>query len=323
MKLFRLLLIFILLSASLANASEPLILNVAHRGACGYLPEHTIAAKALAFAMGAHYLEQDVSISKDDVPIVIHDIYLDAVTDVATKFPGRARKDGKHYVVDFTFAEIKQLKAQEVVLLDSGKQRFPNRFPTGKSYFKLSSLREELEFIQGLNKSTGRQVGIYPELKNPAWHSQNGKDISKIVLKVLNEFGYSEATDMCLLQSFDADELKRVKNELKSELRLIYLMDSAEIDLEDTAGFAFGIGPSIGHILTGADEEGKPILTDLVNAAHKHGLKVHPYTFRVDMLPDGVTSEQLLDVLFKKAGIDGIFSDFPDVTANYIKTLTK
>jgi len=69
---------------------------VAHRGASGYLPEHTLEAKAMAYAMGADYIEQDVVMTKDDQLIVIHDITLDRTTDVAEKFPGRARADGKH-----------------------------------------------------------------------------------------------------------------------------------------------------------------------------------------------------------------------------------
>ena len=68
---------------------------IAHRGASGYLPEHTLEAKAMAHAMGADYLEQDLVLSKDDIPVVIHDIHLDEVTNVAERYPGRARKDGR------------------------------------------------------------------------------------------------------------------------------------------------------------------------------------------------------------------------------------
>ena len=75
---------------------------IAHRGASGYLPEHTIEAKAMAHAMNPHFIEQDLVLSKDDVAVVIHDIYLDDVTDVAQRFPEKAREDGRFYVIDFT-----------------------------------------------------------------------------------------------------------------------------------------------------------------------------------------------------------------------------
>ena len=83
---------------------------IAHRGACGYLPEHTRAAKALAYAMGADYLEQDVVASRDDELIVLHDVHLDRVTDVASRYPNRARRDGRFYVRDFDLNEIKTLR---------------------------------------------------------------------------------------------------------------------------------------------------------------------------------------------------------------------
>ena len=83
---------------------------VAHRGASGYLPEHTIASKAMAHAMNADYIEQDIVLSKDYIPIVIHDILLDDVTNVSEKYPNRKREDGKYYVIDFTFDELKTLE---------------------------------------------------------------------------------------------------------------------------------------------------------------------------------------------------------------------
>ena len=86
---------------------------IAHRGASGYLPEHTLAAKAAAHAMGADYLEQDVVLSKDGVPMVLHDIQIDTVTDVAQVFPDRARADGRFYAIDFTLDELKALTVME------------------------------------------------------------------------------------------------------------------------------------------------------------------------------------------------------------------
>ncbi|NYM94214.1 glycerophosphodiester phosphodiesterase, partial [Salmonella enterica subsp. enterica serovar Typhimurium] len=90
-----------------AVAAEKVV--IAHRGASGYLPEHTLPAKAMAYAQGADYLEQDLVMTKDDHLVVLHDHYLDRVTDVADRFPDRARKDGRYYAIDFTLDEIKSL----------------------------------------------------------------------------------------------------------------------------------------------------------------------------------------------------------------------
>src|SRR5688572_14236575 len=91
-----------------AMAGERMIV-IAHRGASGYLPEHTREAKTLAYGMGADFLEQDVVLTRDDVPIVLHDVHLDTVTNVAAQFPGRARDDERFYAIDFTLAEIRSL----------------------------------------------------------------------------------------------------------------------------------------------------------------------------------------------------------------------
>ena len=134
---------------------------IAHRGASGYLPEHTMEAKAMAYAMNPDYIEQDLVLSKDNVPVVIHDIYLDDVTDVAEKFPERKREDERFYVVDFTFDELQQLSVTERFNPKTGVQVYPNRFPKGKGNFKLHSLQSEIELIQGLNKSIGNNIKRY------------------------------------------------------------------------------------------------------------------------------------------------------------------
>ena len=82
---------------------------IAHRGASGYVPEHTLEGVAMAHAMGVDYIEQDVVLTGDNALIVLHDLYLDAVTDVAARFPGRQRADGRHYAIDFSLEEIHSL----------------------------------------------------------------------------------------------------------------------------------------------------------------------------------------------------------------------
>ena len=289
---------------------------IAHRGASGYLPEHTMEAKAMAYAMKPDFIEQDLVLSKDDVPIVIHDIELDDVTDVAIKFPERKRKDGRFYVIDFRFDELQQLNVSERFDYKTGKQFYPKRFPKGKGSFKLHSLRQEIELIQGLNNSTGNNIGIYPEIKNPAFHHQNGKDIAKITLQILADYGYKTKKDKCIFQCFDAKELERVRKELQSNLILVQLIEHPEEtkQLQHFATYADGLGPWYKQILN-KKENGKWTFTSLVKDAHKLGLKVHPYTFRADQLDEFSSFEEMIKVLFFEANIDGGFTDFTDQMA--------
>ena len=159
--------------ALLATESMAQKIVIAHRGASGYLPEHTLEAKAMAYAMGADYIEQDVVMTADDQLIVLHDITLDRTTNVDEVFPDRARDDGRYYAIDFTLAEIRRLSATEGFrLLPNGEkqQGYASRFPMGSSSFKVPTFQEEIQLIQGLNKSTGNDIGIYPEIKQPAFH---------------------------------------------------------------------------------------------------------------------------------------------------------
>ncbi|WP_348743293.1 glycerophosphodiester phosphodiesterase [Tenacibaculum sp. 190524A05c] len=286
---------------------------VAHRGASGYLPEHTMEAKAMAYAMNPDFLEQDLVLSKDDVPVVIHDIYLDDVTDVAAKFPERKREDDRYYVIDFTFEELQSLHVSERFDPKTGKQFYPNRFPKGKGSFKLHSLQQEIELIQGLNKSTGNSIGIYPEIKNPEFHHKNGKDIAQITLEVLSEYGYTTKKDNCIFQCFDAKELERVRKELKSDLFLVQLIEFPEEtkQLDHFATYADGIGPWYKQVID-KKVDGKWQFTSLVEDAHKLGLKVHAYTFRADQLGDFSSFEEHVNTLLFEANIDGCFTDFPD-----------
>jgi glycerophosphoryl diester phosphodiesterase len=183
---------------------------IVHRGASGYLPEHTLPEKAMAYAMNVALIEQDIVLSKDNVPVIIHDIHLETVTDVAVKFPNRKREDGRFYVIDFTFEELKELNVSERYNPTSNKVVYPNRFPLNTSIFKLHSLQEEIELIQGLNKSTGKNIEIYPEIKEPNFHQKEGEYISKIVLEVLTNYSYKTKKDNCILQCFDTKELKRI-----------------------------------------------------------------------------------------------------------------
>ena len=305
------------LNSTQAEPSLPLV--IAHRGASGYLPEHTLAAKALAFGMQADYVEQDVVITRDGQPIVLHDIHLDTVTDVARKFPDRDRDDGRYYAIDFSLAEIKQLRVHERVAPKTHKPVFGQRFPVNESLFQIPSLAEELQLVQGMNRTMRRRVGVYPEIKLPAWHRRQGQDISGIVLNVLKRFGYEEDSDPVYVQCFDANELKRIRVEIGSHLKLVQLLrDDCETEtyskasLRAIAEYADGIGPPLTCVVTTADDQ-SPQITSVVDLAHQYGLFVHPYTFRADAMPDYAENfHDLHKIFFKRAGVDGIFTDFPD-----------
>ncbi len=316
-------------TASVIHAKDPERVIIAHRGASGYLPEHTLAAKAMAFEQGAHYLEQDVVLSKDAVPVLLHDIHVDAVSDAAEKFPERKRADGRYYAIDFTLAELKTLRLTERFNPKTGEQVYAKRFPKGAADFRIVTLEEELQFIAGLKHSRGREAGIYPEIKQPAWHRAEGHDISAIVLEVLRRHGYSDKEHACYVQCFEHDEVLRLRRELGWQGRLIQLMGGGKTGaggsnfermrtpegLAELAKLVDGIGPSITSVL---DKDGRP--TDLVRDAHAAGLVVHPYTLRADDLPAyAATPEDLLYALFEEAGADGLFSDHPDICVNWLR----
>ena len=326
---------------------------IAHRGACGYLPEHTLEAKALAYAMRPNYLEQDLVLTRDDRLIVLHDRYLDRVTNVAEVFPDRRREDGRFYAIDFTLKEIQQLNVTEGFELDDSgqpKANYPTRFPIGKSSFSIPTLEAELELIQGLNQTLGYGIGIYPEIKAPAFHRREGKDISRIVLKTLKRYGYSTLQSNLYLQCFDPEELQRIKKqllpELQMELKLVQLIGedgwsaTGPVDargesgayehpwmqgvegLKKIAAYADGIGPSQAMIVADDSTSSNIKLTGLVSAAHEQGLVVHPYTFRSDpgKIPVYAKSfDDLLDLFLNRANVDGVFTDFPDQAVEFLK----
>jgi len=319
-------------SGDVAARKRPVI--IAHRGASGYLPEHTLEAKSMAYAMGADFIEQDIVLSKDEIPMVLHDIHLDTVTDGAVKYPDRARDDGRYYAIDFSLAEIKTLRVNERIDLKTGKAVFPKRYPVGKGEFLVPTLAEEIELVQGLNKSTGRDVGIYVEIKSPAWHREQGRDISQIVLKLLVDYGYRTQADNVYVQCFDARECRRLRMKLKTKLKLVQLIGSnewkeaetnydellTEKGIKQIAEYADGIGPWLPQVISGVDGAGKPIITPLVSLAHASGLIVHPFTLRADALQEGFDHfDTLLRACLFDAHADGCFTDQPDLAVQFLE----
>ena len=345
---------FILLLAQLiaqfSFAAEEKIV-IAHRGASAYLPEHTLEAKVLAHAMGAHYIESDVLMTSDNALVVLHDLYLDQNTNVAAMFSGRARDDGRYYVIDFTLKELRQLRVTERIRQKNGKIQpvYPDRFPTQSGGFGIHTLAEEIELIQGLNKTLGREVGIYIEIKRPWFHHQEGKDQAMAILQVLKAFGYTEKEDKVFLQTFDFNELKRVREELMPslgmEIRLAQLI--ADTDSRETfelqndewvpydyswmhevdgmaqlARWADGVGPAMHMVVDNTSTRANLKISPLIERAHAAGLVAHPYTFRADegSVPDYAENfEKLLEIFYFEVGVDGLKTDFPDIALELLE----
>ena len=286
-------------AAAAAASGEPSPIVIAHRGASGYLPEHTLPAYALAYGLGADYIEPDLVLTQDQAVIALHDLHLEATTDVATRFPARKRDDGHWYAADFTLEEIRQLRVQE---------RTDKRFPQGKSAFRIPTFQEVIELVQGLNSTMDRQVGIYPEIKDPVWHRENGLPLAERILDILGEYGYTNPEDRCFIQCFYPEELQRIRP--LTRLPLIQLISNRQQELWTAEGlaaiarYAQGVGPD--KRLVSSNPE-------LVGTAQQHGLQVHPYTFRKDQpgadFPDFAAE---LRTFIHEYRVDGLFTDHPD-----------
>ncbi len=324
-----------LMATVLPATSSPIV--IAHRGASGYLPEHTLEAKAMAHTMGADFLEQDVVLTRDGVPIVLHDIYLDSTTNVAQRFPERQREDGHYYAIDFDLSEIRELEAHERTRINEAGERvavFPGRYPLQAGSMSIPSLAEEIAFIAGMDTSTGRTTGLYIELKAPNFHQREGHDIARAILQVLADSGYDKRPSQVFLQSFDDKVLRYLREDLDCQLPLIQLIadpgwgEDSGVDytflqtakgLDYVASYAEGIGPWYRQIYLGTDEEGKASYSELVTMAQARDLKVHPYTLRREDLPAGIKDfDGLLAAMLLRAGVDGIFTDFPDLARTFI-----
>ena len=256
---------------------------IAHRGASGYLPEHTLPAYALGHGQGAGWIEPDVVLTADGVAIALHDVTLDRTTDVAERYPDRARADGRYYAADFTFAELERLRVVE---------SRPGRFP--HATFRVPRLAEVLDLVEGLNRTTGRRSGVYPELKSP--DIQPG--LGETVLDALA--GYDLPI---LIQSFDAAALAALVTDLP---RVQLIASPAQLEpagLDEIAGYAVAIG--VPTILIYRDPA-------IVEQAHERDLAVHAYTLRADQLAPGFDSLAAEVEALIAAGVDAVFTDHPD-----------
>ncbi|KAI5635381.1 glycerophosphoryl diester phosphodiesterase family domain-containing protein [Phthorimaea operculella] len=329
------------------DACEPTI--VAHRGASGYVPEHTIGAYALAITMGADYIEPDLVMTKDGHLIARHENELSLSTDVAQhpEFANRYQTkfiDGRNitgwFSEDFTLAEIKTLRATELLR----NVRVGNTRMDGS--FDIPTMQEIIDLAKGFEGSEGRIIGVYPEIKHPTYFQLIGLAMEKLLVDLLHDNGYRGPEAPAYIQSFEVSNLKELKT--MTDLRLLQLISgnsqlppvdqfllgtgltygqmATASGLREIATYASAVGPAKSLIIPlDSGRLGTP--TSFVQDAHAAGLKVHPFTFRAEnpYLPVEFRSADGLDTslgdsagemqAFLNTGIDGLFTDQPDILA--------
>jgi glycerophosphoryl diester phosphodiesterase len=303
--------------ALLAPPPEAPIL-IAHRGASGHRPEHTLEAYRLAVEMGADFIEPDLVSTKDGVLVARHENEIAATTDAAVRFPDRKQTkviDGQSitgwFSEDFTLAEIRTLRARE---------RLASRSHVYDGKFGVATFDEVIELAQRLGKARGRAVGVYPETKHPTYFRSIGLPLEEKLVASLEKHGWNRADAPVFIQSFEQENLRELHK--KTGVPLIQLVSDNKLTSDDglksIATYAKGLGPEKRLVLpVNADGSiGTP--TDLVERAHRAGLLVHVWTLRADkeFLPAAYKGDAAAEFReFKRLGVDGIFSDFPDIGA--------
>lgn len=286
---------------------RPLVIG--HRGASGDVPEHTLESYQRALNDGADCIEPDLVMTKDNVLIARHDLYLSTTTNVASKpeFASRKRKtddaayEGRTdwWVEDFTLAEIKSLRAV---------QPFAGRTKVFDGLYQIPTFDEVLMMANSRVTVASNPVCVYPEAKAPGHHARLGKpDMGDAILAALARHGMAAKGSPVFIQAFEPDFVKAMN--AKTELPVVMLIgDQASYDsimARPDAPFWDGLGPNVG-LLFGADGKSSGV----VEASHAKGIPVHPWTFRDDQPVAG----EAIDVTIKRylaLGIDGFFTDFP------------
>lgn len=319
------------------------MLVIAHRGASGERPEHTLASYERAIDEGADFIEPDLVVTKDLRLVARHETELGDTTDVAEhpEFADRRRtRDVEGQMVsgwfadDFTLAELRTLRARE---------RLPAIRPANARFdrlYQIPTFEEIVALVKAKEAETGRRIGIYPELKHPTMLlEQDGIDIVDLFVTALKKAGLDHARDRVFVQVFEIAPLQRLKKLVDVPLILLISETGAPYDepglswqeimtpagLADVAKYADGIGPWMGHVL---NPDGSP--TALVANAHAAGLKVHPWTLRREnvFLPPALrrgASEAdpgdaaALVRLLRAAGVDGVFTDNPGLVVTALR----
>ncbi|BBE33687.1 glycerophosphoryl diester phosphodiesterase [Sphingosinicella microcystinivorans] len=328
MRLFLALSLSLMLASGVNAADRPIV--IAHRGASGLLPEHTIAAYTRAIDDGADFIEPDLVPTRDGVLVARHENEISGTTDVASRAEFEDRKTTKTidgasvtgwFTEDFTLAELKTLRARE---------RLPElRGTANDGRFVIPTLDE----IITLAKARG--VGIYPETKHPSYFASIGLPLEATLIAALDAAGWRDAAAPVFIQSFEVNNLKQLNT--MTGVRLIQLVAAeggpadgargsyAEMltpeGLKAVAAYADGIGPEKTLVIPRGADMRLAAPTRLVADAHAAGLKVHPWTFRAEnyFLPadhrkgeDPRAHGDLVGEIraYLAAGIDGLFSDF-------------
>lgn len=327
----------------------PLI--IAHRGASGERPEHTLAAYQLAIDQGADFIEPDLVLTKDGVLVVRHENEIGGTTDIADHAEFADRKTSKTidgvvhdgwFTEDFTLAELQRLRAKERLAdLRPANRRYDGQYP-------IATFEQVLQLLADHQAKTGRRIGVYPETKHPSYFAAIGLPHQGPLLALLSRYGYDDADDPIFIQSFEVGNLKALAQ--LSAIPLVQLIDSKGGPPDITGGsyaamltpaglaaiaeYAAGIGPAKSLIIARdaygnlAQQSGlesgleSDLESGLVRAAHAAGLVVHPWTFRREneFLPtnlrNGEDRREPGDLAaeikaFIAAGVDGIFTDNP------------
>jgi glycerophosphoryl diester phosphodiesterase len=292
------------------------IVVIAHRGASGERPEHTIESYRLGIEEGADYIEPDLVMTRDGVLIARHENEIGGTTDVAqhAEFASRRRTqiiDGETmtgwFTEDFSLSEIKRLRARERL----GALR-PQNLPYD-GQFSVPTFDEIMQLVMSSNGRAGdnRRVGVYPETKHPAHFTRIGLPLELALLDTLKRYGYANSGSPVFLQSFDPRNLRQLRDMTK--LPLVQLLEHELGDLGEIAKHADVIGID------------KALATpEAIQAAHAVNLRVHVWTFRAEneFLPDDLktgTAPAAHGNLegeirrYLSRGIDGFFVDFPAI----------
>ena len=285
------------------TGDRPAPLLVAHRGASGYAPEHTIAAYELAIEQGADIIEPDLQVTSDGRLIALHDLTLERTTNVREVFPDRFHEEmdrgqvvRRWYANDFTLEEIRRL--------DAGSW-FDERFAGAR----VPTLAEVIEAARG-------RAGIFPETKAPEVYGERGHDMERLLLDELRAHGLdrqgADPATPVYLQSFSSESLRVLRHDLGVGLHLTFLISGGQDALEwltpeglaRVRDFADGIGPSKSILLE------RP---DMVSRAHEAGLTVIPYTFRADDPGDFPSPAAEMVYFLYDLGVDGLFTNEPNL----------
>lgn len=317
---------------------RPLV--IAHRGASGYRPEHTLAAYELAARTGADFIEPDLVTTADGVLVARHEPEIGATTDVADHPGFAARRTTKTidgvvrdgwFAEDFTLTELRTLRAVErIPELRQGNTLYDRIFPI-PTFDEILALRERL------SAELGREIGVYPETKHPTYFASIGLPLEPALVAALHRAGLDRAGSPVFVQSFESANLRALRAVLP--VPLVQLLDEAggpadgsagsyaELRTPDglaaIAGYADAIGPAKSLVIP----PGTARPTALVTDAHAAGLAVHAWTFRNEnaFLPAPLRRQAAGtagygDALgeyrdFLAAGVDGMFTDHPDTAA--------